>query len=230
MICRGGRWDGLRVAGYRVGMVDDHQSPVWGIERVVSGCGDLEWVGWAESVTQLLSAVPDIDVAVLDLRLADGSSPQENVQRLHAAAVRVLVYTSGEYPELLRSAARAGVLGVVLKSAPQEQIVAAIRAVGRGEAALDTEWAAAIDGDPDLDAVALSPQLQRVLALYASGETSVRVAQQLGVQVDTVHEYLKRIREKYADAGRPARSKLDLFKRAVEDGWLPMPGRPPRRR
>ena len=40
-----------------------------------------------------------------------------------------------------------------------------------------------------------------------------------------MNEYLKRIRQKYADAGRPTRTKLDLFKRAVEDGWLPMPQR-----
>lgn len=216
------------MSGCRVGMVDDHQSPVWGIERVVSECADLEWVGAGTSVPQLMALAPNVDVVVLDLRLADGSSPQDNVEQLHQAGAQVLVYTSGEYPELLRSAARAGALGVVLKSAPQRDVLAAIRAAGRGEAVLGTEWAAAIDGDPDLVAVHLSPQLQRVLALYASGETSGRVAQQVGVQVDTVHEYLKRIREKYAQAGRPARSKLDLFKRAVEDGWLPMPGRTPR--
>lgn len=213
----------------RVGMVDDHQSPAWGIESVLGGCTDIEWVGAARSVPELLASGAPMDVVVLDLRLADESSPHENVKRLHAAGMNVLVYTSGEYPALLRSAAKAGVSGVVLKSAPQEQVLAAIRSTGRGESVLGTEWAAAIDSDPDLGAVHLSPQLQRVLALYASGETSVHVAKEIGVQVDTVHEYLKRIREKYAQAGRPTSSKLDLFKRAVEDGWLPMPGRRARR-
>ncbi|OZE92421.1 two-component system response regulator [Rhodococcoides fascians] len=215
-------------AGLRVGMVDDHQSPVWGIERVLGTCADIVWVGSAQTVAGLLSRTPDVDVVVLDLRLADGSTPQDNVERLQSAGAHVLVYTSGEYPELLRSAAKAGVSGVVLKAAPQEQVIAAVRAAGRGETVLGTEWAAALDADPDLDGVQLSPQLQRVLALYAAGETSVQVAREIGVQVDTVHEYLKRIRDKYAHAGRPAQSKLELFKRAVEDGWLPMPARAPR--
>lgn len=210
----------------RVGMVDDHQSPAWGIERVVNECSDLVWSGSAQSVSALLSVTDALDVVVLDLRLDDGSTPQGNVERLHAAGVGVLVYTSGDYPELLRSAAKAGVSGVVLKSAPQEQVIAALRAAGRGEPVLGTEWAAAIDGDPDLDTVHLSPQLQRVLALYAAGSTAVQVARAVGVQPDTVNEYLKRIRDKYAQAGRPATSKLELFKRAVEDGWLPMPARP----
>lgn len=212
----------------RVGMVDDHQSPVWGVERVLAECPDIEWAGSGQSVPELLSATDSLDVVVLDLRLDDESTPRHNVERLHAAGAHVLIYTSGEYPELLRSAAKAAVSGVVLKSAPQEHLIAAIRAAGRGEPVLGTEWAAAIDGDPDLAAVHLSPQLQRVLALYAAGATATQVAREIGVQPDTVNEYLKRIRDKYAHAGRPASSKLELFKRAVEDGWLPMPTRPHR--
>ncbi|WP_372452498.1 MULTISPECIES: response regulator [Gordonia] len=207
----------------RVGMVDDHQSPVWGIERILERQDDLELVGSAPTVAELLDKATDLDVVILDLRLNDGTTPRENVSTLADHGIVTVVYTSGEHPDLLRSAARAGTLAVVLKSASEEEILAAIRAAAGGEEVLTTEWAAAIDGDPNLDAVDLSPQLQRVLTLYASGGTSVSVGQELGVTPDTVNEYLKRIRQKYADAGRPTRTKLDLFKRAVEDGWLPMP-------
>ncbi|MFJ7624450.1 DNA-binding response regulator, partial [Rhodococcus erythropolis] len=41
----------------------------------------------------------------------------------------------------------------------------------------------------------------------------------------TVNDYLQRIRQKYAAAGRPAPTKTDLYKRAVEDGVLPIPER-----
>lgn len=209
----------------RVGMVDDHQSPVWGIERLLDSQPDLTLVAAAGTVDELLAATTALDVVILDLRLGDGTSPRENVLRLSAHNIGTVVYTSGEHPALLRSAAKAGALGVVLKSAPAEVIVHAVRAAGHGREVLTTEWAAAIDGDPELAAVDLSPQLQRVLALYASGETSAGVGRALGVTADTVNEYLKRIRQKYADAGRPTRTKVDLFKRAVEDGWLPMPER-----
>lgn len=209
----------------RVGMVDDHQSPVWGIERILERQDDLDLIGSAATVNELLEQTSALDVVILDLRLNDGTTPRENVNRLAELGIVTVVYTSGEHPDLLRSAARAGALGVVLKSASEDEILAAIRAAGSGEEILTVEWAAAIDGDPNLDAVDLSSQLQRVLTLYASGGTSISVGNELGVAPDTVNEYLKRIRQKYADAGRPTRTKLDLFKRAVEDGWLPMPNR-----
>lgn len=208
----------------RVGMVDDHRSPIWGIERVLDSVPDIELKRSAATVAEVLTSQP-LDVVLLDLRLDDGTTPRENVTTLTEHGIATVVYTSGEDPSLLRSAARAGVLGIVLKSADESKIVEAIRAASQGRAVLTTEWAAAIDGDPELAAVDLSPQLQRVLALYASGETSPRVGAALGVSAETVNEYLKRIRQKYADAGRPTKTKIDLFKRAVEDGWLPVPQR-----
>ena len=209
----------------RVAMIDDHQSPVWGIRALLSRHDDLVFAGHSDTVSGLLSGVDGVDVVLLDLRLTDGTTPRENVLRLTDAGITTVVYTSGEWPELLRSAARAGVLGVVLKSAPEAEVVSAIRRAFSGDAVLTTEWAAAVDSDPALVGVDLSPQLSRVLTLYASGETSARVAELMGIHPDTVNDYLKRIRQKYIDAGRPAKTKLDLFKRAVEDGWLPTPRR-----
>lgn len=55
------------------------------------------------------------------------------------------------------------------------------------------------------------------------------VGHELGVASTRSMSILKRIRQKYADAGRPTRTKLDLFKRAVEDGWLPDAAPWPRR-
>lgn len=217
-------------APIRVGMVDDHRSPIWGIERILDPLADLELVAASATVGDLMAlaevdGVVDLDVVLLDLRLGDGTSPRQNVRRLDELGIASVVYTSGEHPALLRSAAKAGALGVILKSASEEEIVAALRDAGEGRAVLTTEWAAAIDGDPELAAVDLSPQLQRVLTLYASGETSARVGRAIGVTADTVNEYLKRIRQKYADAGRPTHTKVDLYKRAIEDGWLPFPQR-----
>ncbi|WHU48360.1 DNA-binding response regulator [Gordonia sp. L191] len=209
----------------RVGMVDDHRSPIWGVERILEGEPDLELVWAAATVDEVLATGEPLDVVLLDLRLDDGTTPRQNVARLREAGIGTVVYTSGEHPALLRSAAKAGALGVVLKSASEDEIRGALRDAGQGRAVLTTEWAAALDGDPELAAVDLSPQLQRVLALYASGETSAGVGAVLGVTAETVNEYLKRIRAKYADAGRPTRTKIDLYKRAIEDGWLPMPRR-----
>ncbi|MFD8101135.1 response regulator [Nocardia fluminea] len=214
----------------KVGLVDDHPLFARALKNLLSDAADLEYVGAGGTVDQLLAQGPVPDVVVLDLRLGDGTTPHENVQRIRGLGGEALIYTSGEHPELLRSAARAGVLGAVLKSEAEERVVEAIRSVARGEQVITTEWAAALDGDPDLAAVDLSPQQQKVLTRYASGQTAVHIAAELHITVDTVNDYLKRIRLRYAEAGRPTRTKLDFFRRALEDGWLPYPTRRPSRR
>ena len=219
--------EGSAAGGRRIGLVEDHESVALGLKAMLADEPDLELVSTAATVAELLAQQQTLDLVVLDLRLGDGSSPRSNVEQLHAAGERVLVYTGAENAFLVRSAARAGVLGVVRKSAPAAAIVSAIRRAASGGQVVTTDWAAAIDGDPQLPDVGLSPRQREVLALYASGEKAGRVARLAGLSEQTVNDYLVRIRNKYAEAGRPAPTKTDLYKRAVEDGWLPMPELPP---
>ncbi|GAB2441642.1 hypothetical protein GCM10027262_50250 [Nocardia tengchongensis] len=209
----------------RIGLVEDHESVVLGLSAMLAPQADLELVITAGTVAELLAAGPELDLVVLDLRLADGSSPEDNVRALRERGIEVLVFTGADNTFLVRSAARAGVLGVVRKSEDVPTVVAAVRRAAHGEQVVTTDWAAAIDGDPQLQDVGLSPRQQQVLQLYASGEKASRVARMTGLSEQTVNDYLGRIRQKYADAGRPAPTKTDLYKRAVEDGWLPVPER-----
>ncbi len=208
-----------------IGVVEDHESVVLGLGAMLAAEPDLELACAAPTVQELLARNVRLDLAILDLRLEDGSSPKSNVEQLRAAGLETLIFTGAENPYLVRSAARAGVLGVVRKSAPAAVVVEAIRTAAWGGQVVSTEWAAAIDGDPDLGDVGLSPRQLEVLELYASGEKLDRVARLTGLAPQTVNDYLQRIRQKYAEAGRPAPTKTDLYKRAVEDGWLPMPER-----
>lgn len=209
----------------RIGVVEDHESVVIGLEAMLSGHPNLTIAASAPTVPDLLGSGQQLDLVILDLRLADGSSPKSNVEQLRDAGLEALVFTSAEDPYLVRLAAKAGVLGVLRKSEPTATVIAAIDAAANGEQVVTTEWAAAIDGDPGLHDVGLSPRQRDVLALYASGEKAARVASLTGLAPHTVNDYLARIRAKYAEAGRPARTKTDLYKRAVEDGWLPVPKR-----
>lgn len=212
----------------RIGLVEDHESVAIGLAAMLAPQADLELVITAGTVPELLAASPRLDLVVLDLRLADGSSPESNVLALREQGIEVLVFTGADNPFMVREAARAGVLGVVRKSEDVPTVVAAVRRAAGGEQVVTTDWAAAIDGDPQLSNVGLSPRQQQVLQLYASGEKASRVARMTGLSEQTVNDYLGRIRQKYADAGRPAPTKTDLYKRAIEDGWLPVPERHPR--
>lgn len=215
----------------RVGLVEDHESVAIGLSVMLKDEPDLELVCIATTVSELLAQKIPLDLAILDLRLADGSSPKSNVEQLRASGLETLIFTGAENPYLVRSAARAGVLGVVRKSEPAAVVIDAIRTAASGIQVVTTEWAAAIDGDPGLDEVGLSPRQLDVLELYASGEKADRVARLTGLAPQTVNDYLQRIRMKYAAVGRPAPTKTDLYKRAVEDGVLPIPERstPPER-
>jgi two-component system nitrate/nitrite response regulator NarL len=213
------------VTVHRVGLIDDHPLYARALEQLVASVDDLEWVGSATTVDELMAKASGLDVVMLDLRLVDGSIPHDNIQKFHDRGVTVLVYTSGEHPELLRSAARAGVLGVILKSEREDMVLAAIQAAARGEPVVTTHWAAAIDGDPNLDKVDLSPQQQRVLTRWAEGEKVSTIARGLGISVSMVNDHKRAIQLKYAQAGRPTRTQPDFYKRALEDGWLPYPFR-----
>jgi DNA-binding NarL/FixJ family response regulator len=210
----------------RIGLVEDHESVAIGLSAMLSGEADLEVVAYAQTVQLLLDQTDDLDLVILDLRLADGSTPEDNVRKLRDQQIEVLVFTGAESAFLVRSAARAGVLGVVRKSQDASAVIDAVRRAASGGQVVTTDWAAAIDGDPSLSDVGLSPRQEEVLTLYASGEKASRVARMTGLSEQTVNDYLGRIRQKYADAGRPAPTKTDLYKRAVEDGWLPGPEGP----
>jgi DNA-binding CsgD family transcriptional regulator len=58
------------------------------------------------------------------------------------------------------------------------------------------------------------------LKLYVSGLSTVDVADHMNVRYETAKTYLRRVRDKYAKARRPASSRSDLIRRAAEDGYL----------
>jgi len=209
----------------RIGLVDDHEILSVAFAVTVGKVDGLIFAGSAVTVGELLDAVPNLDLVVLDLRLADGSSPVNNVKRLLSAGTQVLAYTSGENPYMVRLVAKSGALGVIRKSEPLAVLVDALINAAHGRPVVSTDWAAALDSDPALGEANLSPQEQKVLTLFADGNKAQVVASRTGLALGTIEDYVKRIRTKYARTGRPANTKIDLYKRALEDGFLPLPGR-----
>lgn len=207
----------------RIGVVDDHEQIVRGLRATFADHDGLELVAGTDSVAGLLAITTDLDLVLLDLRLDDGTSPLTNIAALTDAGIPVLVYTSGDEMYLVRQAASAGVLGVIRKNAREAELLDGIAQALDGKVVPSIDWAAAIDSDDEF--VELPPMLRRVLELYAAGESTGRVAAELHLSTDTVADYVSRIRMRYQGAGRPSPTKTDLYKRAIEDGWLPIPRR-----
>lgn len=207
----------------RVGIVDDHPAVILGLRGIIDAEPDLSVVAIGRTVAELLSGTTEFDMVLLDLVLADDSRPGNNVKALLDYNIPVLVYTSGDLPKLVREAANAGAMGMIRKSELPSAIVDAVRTTLAGGVVATADWAAALESDPELVAANLTRREIEVLGLYAAGETAERVGAQLFISRETVLDHIRRIRVKYAASGRPAHTKVDLYRRAVEDGIVPDP-------
>lgn len=204
----------------RLGVIDDHPALLLGARAALETQPDMHVVVTASNVDSLLAHGAALDIVLLDLLLGDGSSVTDNVTRLRETGVPVLAYSGSDQPALLREAARAGASGVVRKTEPPEAIAQAVRTVADGGVAAGADWAAALEDDHRFVSARLSAREREVLGLYAAGETAERVAAALYVSRETVVDHIRRIRAKYAAADRPAPTKVDLYRRAVEDGLV----------
>jgi DNA-binding NarL/FixJ family response regulator len=159
-------------------------------------------------------------VVVTDLSLADGSLVAENVERIVATGAAVLIFSIADKPNLMRAAVRAGATAIVPKSQPVEDLMEAIRLAADGAILNNAETSATIDADSLFKEANLSARETEVLSLYASGMSLKQVAFQLQIKPSSAKEHIDRVRVKYAKLGREAATKVDLFKRAVEDGLI----------
>lgn len=207
----------------KTAIIDDHEAIRVGMAAALAAKPDdrVTLIGTAENVVDFLSGPADAEVVLLDLQLADDSDPKDNAEALRAEGYKVLVYSIADNTRLLRRALAGGAEGVCRKAEPIAQTIDAIVAVAGGQHVISQEILAAIEGDKDYVAASLGARERQVLSLYAAGLEIPEVARKLYITENSVKEYLKRIRAKYTQVDRPAASKLELFRRAVEDGIVP---------
>jgi DNA-binding NarL/FixJ family response regulator len=128
------------MSAVRVVLVDDEAMVRVGLRMVLSGEPDLEVVGEAadgeEAVAVVLETRPD--VVLMDIRMprVDGI---EGSRRVLAAApdVKVVVLTTFDEDDYVEAALRSGVSGFLLKVAPPERLIDAVRTVAAGGGLLD---------------------------------------------------------------------------------------------
>ncbi|HET6300783.1 response regulator transcription factor [Microbacterium sp.] len=209
----------------RVALIDDHESVRLGLEAACARDADMTVVFSGSTVTDYLdwrtfSGSAPADVVVLDLTLGDGTTVTENVRRVVSDGSSVIIHSVADRPAAVREALAAGAAGVVSKASPIDDVIAAIRTVAFGEPLNNVEWASAVEGDRAFADAQLSARERDVLRLYAAGLPLKVVADRLGVAYSTAKENITRVRVKYVEVGRPAPTKVDLLRRALEDGIL----------
>ena len=195
----------------RIFLVDDHEVVRRGVREMLDVEDDLEVVGEAGSVEEALHRVGAVrpDVAVLDVRLPDGSGV-ELCRELRSTYpdLRCLMLTSFDDDEALFEAIVAGASGYILKQVKGSDIVAAVRAVGAGRSLLDPALTMRVMDrlrqstaeDPRL--AGLSAQERRVLDLLADGLTNRQIAAEMFLAEKTVKNYVSNLLAKMGMARR----------------------------
>lgn len=205
----------------KVAIVDDHEAVRLGFAE---GCRarSLNIVASSPTVDELIESLGsnDCDVVVMDLSLDDGSSVTDNVEKLIETGSAVLIFSIADKPVLMRAALRAGALAIVPKSQPMSHLADAIKLAAEGAIINNPETSAMIDADATFKEANLSSREREVLSLYASGMSLKQVAFQLEIKQSSAKEHIDRVRVKYARLGREAGTKVDLYRRAIEDGII----------
>ncbi|MGY1594543.1 response regulator [Geodermatophilus sp. SYSU D00708] len=216
----------------RVVLVDDQAMVRTGLRMVLAAEPDIEVVGEAADGAAGVQVVTDArpDVVLLDVRMP-GMDGLEAARRIVAADLptRVVVLTTFDEDEYVAAALRAGVSGFLLKVAPPEDLVAAVRTVAAGQGLLDPavtlrvieSFAAAPAPDP-ARAGALAQLTERetdVLALVAAGLSNAEIAARLYLGEATVKTHVSRVLLKLG-----LRDRVQAVAFAYESG-LVTPGR-----
>lgn len=202
-------------------ILDDHALFHQALMSWLQAQGPSIEVAYAGAEVDLaLAAAPVSDVVLLDLDLGPGAPPlAELVESFREGGCRVLIVSALGSPRVVREGLAVGALGYMSKRESPADLLEAIRAVASGEGFLTQEMAAILAESPQ-DVPNLSVQELSALRLYASGLKLESVARRMNVSPATAKEYLDRVRTKYANAHREVRTKSDMRRAAVEDGFL----------
>jgi two-component system NarL family response regulator len=199
----------------RILVVDDHPVVREGLRSILERQPDLTVVAEAASGEEALKEFRrhQPDVTLMDLRLK-GQSGVETIKRIRAEFPdsRVLVLTTYDGDEDIYQALRAGARGYVLKGAPSEELLGAIRAAHRG--ALPMSPGAAERLAQRVLGADLTPREIDVLRLVARGCSNREIGNTLAVTEGTVKSYLHEIFGKMGVADR-TEAAMQAIKRGI---------------
>jgi len=202
----------------RVLIVDDHPVVRDGLRGMFSGEPGFEVAGEAadggEAVALAQSLQPDVILMDLHMPNVDGVSAIRQLAEQGSEA-RVLVLTTYDQDSYVLPAIEAGATGYLLKDAPREELLRAVRAVAQGETILSPSVAGRLVDqvrNPQQDA--LSQRELEILALVAAGTTNREIAGELFISEATVKTHLLHIYEKLEVPDRAA-AVAEAFKRGL---------------
>ena len=207
-------------------LADDQALVRTGLRMIVEAESDLTVSGEAadgvDAVAEARRLQPDVVLMDIQMPNLDGIAATRTIVR-DCPRTRVLMLTTFDRSQLVYEALVAGASGFLVKDAPREQLVGAIRAVNRGEELLAPsitrrliEEFTRTDRLPAHPGIAsLTEREREVLLLVARGLPNAEIAQELFVSIQTVKTHVARLLTKL-----DARDRVQAVVIAYESGLV----------
>lgn len=201
----------------RIIIADDHAVMRMGLIALFDTVGEFEVVAEAadgeEAVELATRHKPDIIIMDLVMPVLDGVSATEKITK-SCPDVRVLLLTTYGSSDGITHALDAGASGAVLKSASNDELIAAIKAVAAGQKSISGDIRRLLQDDPPI-----KPLTQRqtdILSYVTRGLTNQDIAKVLGIRVDSVAQNLSAIFDKLNAANRAEAITIALRKHLLK--------------
>ncbi|WP_066527979.1 response regulator transcription factor [Corynebacterium bouchesdurhonense] len=210
----------------RVLLADDHEIVRLGLRAVLEDAEDIMVVGEVATAEGAIATAQagGVDVVLMDLRFGAGVEGTRVMTGAQATAEinatmqqppKVLVVTNYDTDADILGAIEAGAVGYLLKDAPPEELVAAVRSTARGDASLSPVVRDRLDAREQTPRSSLTPRELEVLQLVAAGSSNREIGGELMLSEATVKSHLVHIYDKLG-----VRSRTSAVASARELGVL----------
>ena len=199
----------------RLLIVDDHPAVLGGLRGALEShpeIGEIVVAGSRAEALEVLRCGRVFDVALIDIRLTDGSGLDLMEAGGVAAPPAWIVLTSFDTPQHVAAALDLGASGFLLKTAPLMEVADSIAVVARGGTAFASRHLAAAR---NLRRLPLTAREREVVERLVAGRSNDEIAMDLGLARKSVEAYLSRLYERFGVA-----SRTELALRADREGWL----------
>ncbi|HEX4673323.1 MAG TPA: response regulator transcription factor [Solirubrobacteraceae bacterium] len=207
----------------RILVADDHGIVRSGIKLLLERQADLQVVAEAsdgvEAVEQALASHPDLCILDVGMPRKTGLQAAREI-RSFLSETRVLMLSMHDDEHYLFEALKAGAAGYVLKREADQDLVGAVRAVGRGEAFLTNaaersiirDWMSGSASGPNIP---LTPREEEVVKLIAEAHTNTQIAQVLHLAEKTIESHRANVLRKLG-----MRDRVELVRYAIRRGLV----------
>ena len=175
-------------------IADDHALMRFGLKSLIDIQPDMDVCGEADDGEKAVRLARKLkpDVIVMDLMMPVLSGVEATKRILDGdPTAKIVILTSFGGSVDLQQALAAGALGAQLKESRMDNVLKAVRAVSRGESAVDPEIQAAIDAEPPL--LSLTPRQLEILKAAALGKTTDQIATVCGISASAVKQHITAI-------------------------------------